>query len=79
MVLDALGSIATRLESQKIVGIENLLVCRLYLRDWLEPVSTRPNFFDPWNEGSKLCPYVDNMVNNGMRKIELPFRGTSGQ
>jgi hypothetical protein len=27
MVLDALGNIATRLESQKIVGIENLLVC----------------------------------------------------
>jgi hypothetical protein len=57
MVLDALGNIATRLESQKIVGIENLLVC--YLRDLLpvEPVSTRPNFVasDPWNEGSKLC------------------------
>jgi hypothetical protein len=30
----------------------------------LEPVSTRPNFVDPWNEGSKLCTYVDNTVYN---------------
>jgi hypothetical protein len=65
MVPNALGNIATRLESQKIVGKENLI---FYLRDWLEPVTTSSNFIDPCIEGSKLCAYVNSMVNNGMRK-----------
>jgi hypothetical protein len=49
MVPDALENILTRLESQKIVGIENLQVW-----DWLEAV-LRPNLSDPWIEGSRLC------------------------
>jgi hypothetical protein len=50
MVLDVLGNIATRLESQKIVkvGIKNLQVCI-----WLELDSARPNFVGI--EGSRLC------------------------
>jgi hypothetical protein len=43
MVPNALGNIMSRLESQKIVGIDNLRVS-VFLKDWLEPVSTGPNF-----------------------------------
>jgi hypothetical protein len=81
MVLDALGNIATRLESQK--NRWNRDSASLYLRDWLEPVSTRPqdDLVDPWNEGSKVCSLVDNdnTVNNRMGRTESPVSGTSEQ